>query len=267
MTSLPGGRHLRQRVRVQPHARPREAVRYDLADRRSEDGEGTRLGGHERQLEIADVHALGALRCHERQLVQRERPHRADRLDEGEVAGVAALDVLDDPVVGRVGVGVSEGRDVLVGLDLARADGDQQGVILDAAAVLRVDRAGVGVDPLERVLRPVGARVVRDSAQRVPARPPEGERLADGHRAVDELVARRQKLDVDGVAGEPSEAKKTLDCRDAAATDHDTEISHCRTVRASAPLAIGALPDRFGGELRSRCAGTTRCGSCPRTRG
>ena len=154
------------------------------------------------------------------------------------VAGVAALDVLDDPVVGRVGVGVSEGRDVLVGLDLARADGDQQGVV-STRRPFSCGRACVGSThssasfvqsaPASCAIRRSGYRCGRPNANGSRG-PPSGGRRAR-HQA--------PKLDVDGVAGEPSEVKKTLDCRDAAPTDNDTEISHCRTVRASAPLAIG----------------------------
>ena len=73
-----------------------------------EDRQRPRLRCDERQLEVSDVHAVGPLRGHQRELVERQRPDRADRLDEGESAGVAPLDVLHDPVVDGVRVGVAE---------------------------------------------------------------------------------------------------------------------------------------------------------------
>ena len=101
---------------------------------------GPRLGGHEHELQVPDVHALGPLGGHERELVERQRPDRANRLDEREFAGVAALDVLHDPVVAGVSFGVTERGDVLVGLDLPRTNRDQQRVVLDASVPLRCER-------------------------------------------------------------------------------------------------------------------------------
>ena len=124
---------------------------------------GRGSGCHEHQLQVPDVHALSALRRHERELVERQRPDRPNRLDEREAAGVAALDVLHDAVVDGVGVGVAEGGDVLVGLDLPGADGDQQGVVLDAPSALRVDDLRVRIDPSQRILGPVGVAVACDA--------------------------------------------------------------------------------------------------------
>ena len=80
-------------------ARARRLVTASLtAGPKTASGRGSGVTSDE--LEVADVHALGALGGHQRELVERQRPDRADGLDERELAGVAALDVLDDPVVG-----------------------------------------------------------------------------------------------------------------------------------------------------------------------
>ena len=118
MSSRPVRGDLRQGAAIDPDPCTREPIRHDVAGGGPKDGERPRLRCHEHQLEVADVHALRPLRRHERELVERQRPHRADRLDEREASGVALLDVLHDALVGLVGVRVPERRDVLVGLDL-----------------------------------------------------------------------------------------------------------------------------------------------------
>ena len=107
-----------------------------------------------------------------------------------------------------------------------------------------MDDLGLAVDPREGILGPFGACVAHDPAQRIPPRRTEGEGLADGHRAIDEVVVGSDQLHVHRVTRECSKAKKSLDSRDATATDHCSEISHDQNVRGSKGAAIGALPQR-----------------------
>ena len=176
------GRNLRERIRVQLHTGARQSVRDHLADRHAEHREWAPLGRHERELEVANIHALGTLRGHQRQLVQRQRPDGPDRLHECELARVAGLDVLHDSVVGGVGLGIAEGCHVLVRLHRAGADSDEQRVVLDAPATGRVHHLCVRVDPRQRVLRPFGIRVAHNPPQRIAlgAAEREGSRTASG---------------------------------------------------------------------------------------
>ena len=104
-------------------------------------------------------------------------------------------------MIAVVGLGVAEGVDMPVGLDLPRTDGDEERVVLDASSLVGVNDVRVGVDPRQRILGPVGVAVARNAPQRVAARRPEGERLAHRHRAVHQLLVRGDQLDVHRIAG------------------------------------------------------------------
>ena len=242
MRSRPVCGDLREGVAVDPDPGPRQPIRHDIAHGGAENGERTGLRRHEHQLEVPAVHALRALRGHQRELVQRQRPHRANRLDECEAPGVALLDILHDALEGRVGVRVPKRGDVFIGLNLPGADRHEQGVVLNPPSVARVDDLSIGIDPRKHVLRPVGARVTRDAPQRIVARRPRRERLAHGHGAVDELLVGGDQLDVHRVSCQPSQPKETFDRCDPTATDNYPKIAHATSVRLGGRPAIGALP-------------------------
>ena len=107
------GRHLGERVGVDCDPRGLQAVAHDVGHGRAEDRERPSLRCDDRRAEVAHVHALRALSRHQRELVERQRPDRTDGLDERQAVCVALLDVLDDPVVGRVGLSVAECRHAL----------------------------------------------------------------------------------------------------------------------------------------------------------
>jgi hypothetical protein len=219
-----------------------------------EHGERPALGSDQGGAEVADLHALRALRGHQGKLVERQRPDGADRLDKGDASRVALLDVLDDPVVGRVGLGVAERRRVLVGAHLARADCDEQRVVVHAQARAGVDHLDVRVDPAECVLYPLSLCVTRDPAQRIAPWSPEGERLANRERPVDELLAGGDQLDPHRVAHETTQPEKPLRRRDPSTADHNPKSSHCSTVGLAGYAGIGSPPQRTGGELRTPAA-------------
>ena len=228
---------LRERVAVDRNSGLLEPTRHDITHGGSKDGQRTWLRCHEYQLEAPDVHALRPLRGHESELVQRQRPHRAKRLDERDAPGVTLLDVLDDALVGRVGIRVPERGDVLVWLDQPGTDRDQKRVVVDASSLGGVDDLGVSFNPSERVLREFRPGVLRDVAQRIAPRRPERERLTHSHGPVDEFLVRGDQLDLHRVPCQPSQPKKTLDRGDPTATNNNSKIAHPRAYGS-----LGALP-------------------------
>ena len=145
---------------------------------------------------------------------------------------------------------------MLVRLDLPGTDGDQQGVVLHAPALSGVDDLGIGIDPRQRVLGPIGIRShVRCGAAGSAAAGPNANGSRTAMRPVHELLVRRNQLDVHRVPSQSPEPEEPLDRRDASATDHYPEIAHVRPYGVAARSAIGALPRPDCGGLRSRFRG------------
>lgn len=63
---------------------------------------------------------------------------------------------LDQAVEGIVGVGVVEDGDALEGPAKPRTDGEQEGVVGNDHGTSRVDLLPVGIEPIDRVVRPCG---------------------------------------------------------------------------------------------------------------
>jgi hypothetical protein len=62
-------------------------------------------------LDIADVHAVGALCGHQRQLIEGQGPGGSDREDEGQAVDVVLLEVLHQPVQHLIGcTGIKDGH-------------------------------------------------------------------------------------------------------------------------------------------------------------
>ncbi len=166
---------------------------------------------------------MRAARGQQRELVERQRPAQAGARDEGNAAHIAALDVLDDPAEQLVHAAVVDHDAVCEGGARPRPDRDDQRVVVQLGAALGVCDAPLGVDMREAVGDHLGAGLRGDPRDRVAARRRQRERLADGHRAVDELGVRRHDRDRDEFAGEVRERQRRLEPGDAAARDHDPE--------------------------------------------
>jgi hypothetical protein len=59
------------------------------------------------------------------------------------------------------------------------------------------------------------------------------ERLANRKRAHDQLIVRRDEVDVDGAAQEPAQPQQTFDSGDTAAGNDNSEGAHARIVPPS----------------------------------
>ena len=118
---------------VQVDAGLLEQVDQRLRRLRAEHGQRRVLGRDDVQLG-REVGVIGARRCEQRELVDRQAPGDPGRDDERDAAGVAALDVLDEAVHG-LGVARSpEGGRALERRLGARAERDEQGVLAELSA-------------------------------------------------------------------------------------------------------------------------------------
>ena len=163
-----------------------------LARGLAEDRQRARLGRDHRHLEVFDPHAVGPLRCHQRELIDRKWIDGPLRQQEGHALRVAAFDVLHDALVGLVGLGVAEGPHVRVGRDLAGADGHQQCVEPDVCPPPVRTTRRVAIHGCKAVADALGAFVGCDAIQTVALRRAEGERLPHRRRPVDQIVVRSQ---------------------------------------------------------------------------
>ena len=123
-------------------------------------------------------------------------------------------------------MGVVEDGHVLVRHLGAGADGEQQRVVLERSPAGGVRDLAVGVDPLERLLHPLGAGLASDLPERVASRAGARERLLHGDGPVAQLVVGREERDVDSVTHEAAQAQQPLDRRDPASADHHPEAVH-----------------------------------------
>ncbi len=115
---------------------------------------------------------------------------------------VAALDVLDQAVQGLVHVTIVDRHRVLVTRVRVGPEREHQRVVLDPFAALGLNRLLLGFDPVQLVGDQSRARVARDPLQGVTSGRSVGERLADRHRAVDELRVGRDQGHVGALGSE-----------------------------------------------------------------
>jgi hypothetical protein len=221
-----GGWDLRHRRQVDGDPGALEQARHSVTGGAPEDRHRPHLRGHNRQLELVDAHAVGTLCCHQREFVERERPHRSIRKQERDALRVALLDVLDDTLIRLVGFRVTERGHVLERLDLAPADRNQERVVAKALLAAGVHDLRLAVHPGERVLEPARVVLGHDPPELVPTRRPERKRLANRKRPHEQLIVRRDDVDVDGTAQKPAQPQQTFDSGDPAAAHHHPEVAH-----------------------------------------
>ena len=141
-----------------------------LAGLVAEDRQRRVLGGGDRDRQL-DVHVLSARGCHQRELVDRQRPSDPSGDDERQTVHVAALDVLDQPVQQLIQPRVVDRERMLEARVQASAEGEQERVIGELLARLGVHDAPLTLQPLEAVDAQLDADVSRDLVERIPRGP------------------------------------------------------------------------------------------------
>ena len=163
-----------------------EELGYGTARRCAKDRERTVLWSDNRRLQI-DTHVIGASGCHQRELVQRQRPSDAAGRNKRQLVDEIALDILDQPVHRLVEIAVVDRQGVLVALADVRAKREEERVVLDRLVGLRVDRLPDRIDPAKFAVQQRCAGIAHDRGEWIAAGRTLGERLADDHRPVHEL--------------------------------------------------------------------------------
>jgi hypothetical protein len=113
---------------------------------------------------------------------------------------------------------------VLVARRDARAEREHERVVFVLLPVLGVGHAQLVVDPPELVAHELGADVLENRLERVVAGAEEGEGLAHGHRAVDEVLVGGDHGHLHAVVRELLQRERRLERRDAAARDQHPEL-------------------------------------------
>jgi len=124
-------------------------------------------------------------------------------------------------------------------LDRPGPEGQDQHVVTEPSAFLRLDHVRVGQYVCERVAVHSHAAVGADRGEREPLHPPRHERLGDGQRTVGEMPLGGQQLDGGAVAGERLEREHRLEAGDPAAGHDDADRVGVTT------LSIDADDDRL----------------------
>ena len=240
--------------------RPLEPLCDRIARRGAEDRQRAVLGGDDRRGEI-DLHVIRTAGSHQRELIQRQLPSHAARRHEREAVHVATLDVLDQPVQRLIHATVVDRDRVLVARNRVGAERQHERVILDRLTGLGVNSAPLGVDVVQLVDEQLGARVVDDLSERVTTRRRVGERLADRHRAIDELLVGCDHRYRGLLRRELPQGQRRLQGGDSSAHDHYAKLG----MRAMCchGLQANSRPHRrqpqksavVDGKLRSRSAG------------
>ena len=109
------------------------------------------------------------------------------------------------------------------GFDGPRAERQHERVVGDPRAVLRLDRALAGQHACDRVAVQPHAAVGGDRRERQAAHAAAPERLGHGERAVGEVAAGREQLDLEPVAGELLKGEHGLEAGHSAAGDEHTQ--------------------------------------------
>ena len=170
-----------------------------------------------------DVHLIRAGGRHQRELIDRQRPGHARRDHEREVVDVAAVDILEQPAHLLIQTRVVKRHGFREARLRPGAERQQDRVVPDLRAGLGAQRARVRIDRREGLGDQRGAQVGRDLADGVALRGAVGERLTHGQGPVDEVRVRRDQRHIEALGAKLAERKQRLECRDAAARDHDLE--------------------------------------------
>ena len=241
-------------ARVHAHAAFIEQTSDGGAGRSAEDAQRLLLRGDQAQLDLEPLMSGTVGRGHQCQVVERHRPGRSGRLDEGQLVDPALAELVEQqPVAGAVAA-VAEGQHpVRVPFAVGSSSkGEHQHVVGQLVAVLGDDHASVVLDAIESAAMPAGVVLGRNALHPDAAPALGSERLVDGHRAVDEAQLGRDERDVDAIAGQRAQREQRLEPCDPTAGDQharagsDFVADHDRGHAARAR----SRPRERGGRLR-----------------
>jgi hypothetical protein len=194
---------------------------YDAARCGAEDRQRFPLRGDEPVSGTVDPDRPAVPGGHDRQLIQRQRPRRATRNHECDLADVAPFEIRDQVGQGLGRVGTAECDRVPEGRERSCADGEYQLVVGHHGAARRADLVPFVGYPRERVRQEAGAEVIGELRECAAVRASGCEWLRGAGRPVGEIGIRRHHRDADAVGRQLPESKYELERGDAAAGDGD----------------------------------------------
>ena len=173
---------------------------------RTEQLERLLLGRYQRDLDVAGTVLVQVTRGHERELVQRQRPHSLRGKRERHRLGLAGDQVVQQTAQDRYVTTAAEGEGPGKRRPGHRTGSDHEDVERNPSPVVGHGDPAADFDVGQHAVHELSASLLReDLGQVVHARFPAVERFGDGHRTVDELPLTRQQGDVDKTTGEFSQ--------------------------------------------------------------
>ena len=137
---------------------------------------------------------------------------------------VAALDVLNEAVQGLIHAAVVDRQRVRVARAGAGAERQHERVVLDRLPGLGVNGVCVGVDVAQLVSQQLRPGIAGDPLQGIAAGSAVAERLANGHRAVDELWIGRDEGHVGELRRDVRKGQRALKGGHSPASDEHAKL-------------------------------------------
>jgi hypothetical protein len=197
-----------------------------------EEGQRLAMGSGECQLGADHAVVRYPRGCKQREFVERQRPARAGRDREEDMADGPGFQLGEQRTIGLDVLGCPEREPARQPLLRDRAGSDHARVELQFSATGQRDAMGVGVHARDRVAQVAHAMGALEPVERKPVWRRVAERLHHRQRSIHEMVLARHEVDFDrDLPGDRPQRKHRLD-RAHAAARHD----HPRTGSRRAPL-------------------------------
>ncbi len=189
--------------------------------------ESERRGGGRREAELHRTASVGREGAgHERELVERERPHDAGRHQEGDAANAAVCDVVEELAVPGGAALVDEGQRVGKDREPIGAERHHE-LVVALVAGIGDGKAPVDVHAAQATQSERRAVLLAEGGCRVASDRPQLEGLGDRQGPVDELLVRGEHGDLDLVAREIAQGEHELEAGNAAAGDEHLPALGC----------------------------------------
>ena len=195
---------------------------HGVARAAAEDRQRRVLGRRDRDRQL-DVHVLSPRGCHQRKLVDRQRPSHPPRGDERQTTHITTLNVLNQPVQQLIQSRVVNRERMLKPRVQASAESEQNRIVGEPLPRLGMQHTPLRIKPLEAVNAKLHANVPRELLKRIAPSLREAKRLAHNHRPVHELRIGRNHRRRDARTTQLAQHQRRLEPRHPTAHNNHIE--------------------------------------------